>query len=234
MDITGTGAEAQKALFDKLGIRTATAAETDAARGSGDLGQDEFLKLLTVQMKNQDPFAPMDNGEFIAQMAQFSTVTGIRELSDTLTGMADEVKQFRVATSASMLGRSVLVPGEIARADIFGEVHGVLDLPQASIATSVDISDAATGEHLKTIELGGQASGLVGFAWTDLPEAYRDGSRRMKLAVTVNYGQGAEALQPEVYSRVIGAGTDPATGATTYELQDYDQVAAEDVVRFRL
>ena len=39
------------------------------------LGQEDFLKLMTVQLQNQDPFAPVDNADFIAQMAQFSTVT---------------------------------------------------------------------------------------------------------------------------------------------------------------
>ena len=42
--------------------------------GSKDtLGQSDFLKLMTTQLQNQDPFAPMENAEFIAQMAQFST-----------------------------------------------------------------------------------------------------------------------------------------------------------------
>ena len=65
---------AQTALFEKLGISN----NTDVKKASsGSLGQSDFLKLMTTQLQNQDPFAPMDNGDFIAQMAQFSTVTGI-------------------------------------------------------------------------------------------------------------------------------------------------------------
>ena len=65
---------AQSALYEKLGINKNSNVKT----GSSDsLGQNDFLKLMTTQLQNQDPFAPMDNGDFIAQMAQFSTVTGI-------------------------------------------------------------------------------------------------------------------------------------------------------------
>ena len=99
-------ANAQKALFDKLGISS----QTDASkRGtSNNLGQEDFLKLMTTQLQNQDPFAPMENGDFIAQMAQFSTVSGIQEVNQNLTGLNDEMKQMRIATASNLLGHSVL------------------------------------------------------------------------------------------------------------------------------
>ena len=58
--------------------------ENTAKTPKSSLGQEDFLKLMTTQLQNQDPFAPMENGEFIAQMAQFSTVTGITEMGQTL------------------------------------------------------------------------------------------------------------------------------------------------------
>ena len=67
------------AILDKLGVRKPE--EAKRADGSS-LGQEDFLKLMTTQLQNQDPFAPMENAEFIAQMAQFSTVTGITEMGD--------------------------------------------------------------------------------------------------------------------------------------------------------
>ena len=42
-----------------------------------DLGQEEFLQLMMTQLENQDPFKPMESGEFLGQLAQFGTVTGI-------------------------------------------------------------------------------------------------------------------------------------------------------------
>ena len=56
-------------ILKKLGVQK----EEDDSRGNKDtLGQSDFLKLMTTQLQNQDPFAPMENAEFIAQMAQFS------------------------------------------------------------------------------------------------------------------------------------------------------------------
>ena len=54
---------AQAALFEKLGI-TKQAGTQKASKDT--LGQSDFLKLMTTQLQNQDPFAPMDNGDFIA------------------------------------------------------------------------------------------------------------------------------------------------------------------------
>ena len=73
----------QAAIFAKLGISQTP--ETQKAK-KDTLGQSDFLKLMT-QLQNQDPFAPMDNGDFIAQMAQFSTVTGIQEINNSIGGL---------------------------------------------------------------------------------------------------------------------------------------------------
>ena len=51
------------------------------------LGQDDFLKLLTAQLQYQDPMKPMENGEFMGQMAQFSTVSGITEMGESIDGL---------------------------------------------------------------------------------------------------------------------------------------------------
>ena len=68
-------------------------------------------------LQNQDPFAPMENAEFIAQMAQFSTVTGITEMGASLKGIAEQLGEFRIATAANLLGDSVMIPGNYARPD---------------------------------------------------------------------------------------------------------------------
>jgi len=180
MDIDSKSLSAQNALLSKLGISTT---ESRKEEPKEQLGQTDFLRLMTAQLQNQDPFAPMDNGDFIAQMAQFSSVAGIAEMSKTMTDIANQLDQFRIASSVNMLGKSVLVPGNIARADSRGEIHGVLDLQRMSTSTRIDFADAATGELLHSKDIGTRPSGLSGFEWTDLPEAYRDGSRRVRMEI---------------------------------------------------
>ncbi len=52
--------------------------------GLGSLGQGDFLNLMTAQLRMQDPFDPVDNKEMLAQMAQFSSLSGIAEMNETL------------------------------------------------------------------------------------------------------------------------------------------------------
>jgi flagellar basal-body rod modification protein FlgD len=55
------------------------------------LGQTDFLRLMTTQLKEQDPFNPVDNQAMVAQMAQFSSVTGISEMNVSLRSIADQI-----------------------------------------------------------------------------------------------------------------------------------------------
>ena len=59
---------------------------------TNEMGQDEFLKLMIAELNNQNPLDPQDNGEFIAQLAQFSTVEGLDKLNNTTKGMSDGMR----------------------------------------------------------------------------------------------------------------------------------------------
>lgn len=72
--VTGTGSTGAAASTQKSGATT--------------LGQADFLKLLTTQLTMQDPTDPVDNKEMIAQMAQFSSLSGITEMGDTLKAIS--------------------------------------------------------------------------------------------------------------------------------------------------
>jgi len=73
-----------------------------AATKSTALGKDQFLNLLVAQLKNQDPLSPMDNTQYIAQMAQFSSV-------EQLMNMSEEISMLRLnmGTASSLIGKTV-------------------------------------------------------------------------------------------------------------------------------
>jgi flagellar basal-body rod modification protein FlgD len=222
---------AQAALFEKLGLNK----QSDAQKANSDkLGQSDFLKLMTTQLQNQDPFAPMDNGDFIAQMAQFSTVTGIQDMNASLGKLVEEFDQARIATASNLLGHSVLVPGNIGRPDDEGELHGVLDLPEATISTQLNYVDADTNNSLFTEDLGPKASGLVGFKWSDIPEEILASNKRIKIEALIDTGNGPEQLSPSIYSKVISASV--GTGETKQVLlnvEDYGDLDVSSAVNFR-
>jgi|SRR6056300_1160464 len=190
------------ALFEKLGISE----KSEVQKANPDqLGQSEFLKLMTTQLQNQDPFAPMDNGDFIAQMAQFSTVSGIQEMNTSIGKLANEFDQARIATASNLLGHSVLVPGNIGVPDKDGNLHGVLDLPEATIDTDIRFLDSSTGEELHRQNLGPMGKGLMGFSWENIPKSIIDNKTAIKVEAVVDTGSGPEQLSTSIYSKVLSA-----------------------------
>ena len=73
---------------------------------SRELGKDDFLKLLMAQMTNQDPTNPMENTEFIAQMAQFTSLEQMTNMSNNFEKMAAMINS---SEAQSMLGRTVQI-----------------------------------------------------------------------------------------------------------------------------
>ncbi|HEV2643621.1 MAG TPA: flagellar hook capping FlgD N-terminal domain-containing protein [Candidatus Elarobacter sp.] len=89
--------------IDNLISKTQTAAQQASSLGS-QLGQDAFLKLLTTQLRNQDPLHPMDDTQSVAQLAQFSSVQATTELKDAFASFQSN---FSVMQSAGLLGKTV-------------------------------------------------------------------------------------------------------------------------------
>jgi flagellar basal-body rod modification protein FlgD len=94
-----------------------TGSKSDTGVGLSDatineLGRDEFLTLLVTQLRNQDPLNPVKDADFVAQLAQFSSLQEIRNLSEA-TRQASELQ---VASSAAgLIGRTV--EAEVVNAD---------------------------------------------------------------------------------------------------------------------
>ena len=217
-------------ILEKIGVNNGK--DTNSSQKKDTLGQSDFLKLMTTQLQNQDPFSPMENGDFIAQMAQFSTVTGIAEMGESLKSLSNQLGEFRIATATNMLGHSVLVPGNKARPNAAGEIYGVLDLPRASTATNVVFSNKS-GEVLHSIDLGAQASGLVGFSWTDVPEELVGQQHPLKIEAFMNGEDGRSGITPSVFAEVLAASTGNAESGVVLEVKDYGNINAADVKKFR-
>ena len=75
-------------------------APAPSGRGFNSLGQGDFVRLLTVQMQQQDPFDPVDNKEMLAQMAQFSSLAGINDVNSTLQQISAKLDALAAAKTA--------------------------------------------------------------------------------------------------------------------------------------
>lgn len=87
-----------------LGLRSTTTQTTEARQ---TLGQEDFLTLLVTQLRNQDPLNPLDNEAFVAQLAQFSTVSGITEMGATLGRLETLAAGEQRAAAPGWIGRDV-------------------------------------------------------------------------------------------------------------------------------
>jgi len=216
-------------ILDKLGINSAK--EKNGPKEIKDqLGQSDFLKLMTTQLQNQDPFAPVDNADFIAQMAQFSTVTGITSMDETMKSVGEQISEMRIASATQMMGHSILVPGKLARPDKEGIISGVVDLPDMASNLNI-IFESNDGTVLHQENLGLQKSGLVGFEWKDLPEEIKNSNKPVTIrAFSGNSGDNAE-LVTQVFANV--AGTSKTDDGVMYEVDDYGSIDPAQVVRFK-
>lgn len=129
-----------------------------------ELGKNEFLELLVAQLNNQDPLSPQENGEFIAQLAQFSTVEGIEKMNSSIDAMASSFQSSQALQASSMVGRTVVFPSDQAMVDPQVGLDGQLVLPQASSAVLVNVYDEA-GSMVATVNMGAQETGIIDFAW---------------------------------------------------------------------
>ena len=120
------------------------------AKPRTELGQDDFLKLMITQFQNQDPFKPMENGEFLGQLAQFSTVSGIDSLNTSFSGLAGSIQDEQALQAANLVGRSVLAVTDIGYLAEDGLVNGAVEIDGAVSNVQIEITNS-TGEVVQRL-----------------------------------------------------------------------------------
>lgn len=153
--------------FDRLQNLGLAAQQPTANENSDELDQTDFLKLLTVQLTTQDPLKPVENEDFIAQMAQFSTVTGIESLTKSFETLAQSLSQGQALQAATLVGRNVLVPAESAQLAEGGTISGAIELENSVTSASIEVLDAS-GASVRNFALDNTGAGLQSFTWDGL------------------------------------------------------------------
>ena len=197
-----------------IGIgRTGASTPTVAPAGSGQtLGQADFLKLMTAQMQNQDPFNPVDNTQMVAQMAQFSSLSGISEMNSTLKSIADKLTGTSANDALAYVGKTVLTQGDTAFGRTTGGIAGAVDIDSAASDLKVSIQDQS-GNVLKTLDLGAQTKGTVNFDWDGKTDAGADaGAGPFKVVSTANANGATVATHTLVWAPVTSVSM-PSSGS---------------------
>jgi len=165
----------------KASSGTTAKSGTSSAEDPGS--QDRFLKLLITQMQNQDPLNPMDNAQVTTQIAQINTVNGIEKLNTTVTGLTGQFAQMQALQGAALVGRDVVVPGNLL--DITDGVgQGGYELSGPADNVKVELL-SPSGQVIATLPQGAQSSGLQSFDW---PAGTTTNDSGLRFRVTASNG----------------------------------------------
>lgn len=168
VDTTSTTNTAVQDLFNSK-VKTATDnsgldGAAKAATGNQALGKDAFLQLLVTQLKNQNPLSPQDNGAFVAQLAQFSSLEGINTLNDSVNAISSNFSSSQALQASSLVGRSIITQTDKAMVDTSKSMTGSVAVTAATGNVSVKITDK-DGNVVRTIDMGAQSAGDSSFIW---------------------------------------------------------------------
>lgn len=131
------------------------------------MGKEDFLNLLITQMRNQDPLNPLDNSEFSAQLAQFSSLEQLFNINENLKSMETGQEFWKQTQALNYLGKTVeavnnkvlLKENEVAKLDYS------LESPASLVSIGIYAQD---GKLIRTIETRNREGGRWQESWDGL------------------------------------------------------------------
>lgn len=185
--------------------------------------KDTFLKLLVAQLTHQDPLNPVEDKEFIAQLAQFTTVEELQNIKAGVDGLNEAFLTQQATNAASLIGMDVIAKGSdiylsgaanFTSQDDFPAIY--FEVPRDSAYGSFNVfstnPDGTMGRQVYSAAMGGySAGGLHAYAWSgrnDAGEVMPDGSYTI---VITAYDDDGKQMLPDTSSRGIVLGVETAT-----------------------
>ena len=176
----------------------------------GDLGRDEFLKLLVTQLRHQDPLSPMDATQFVSQLAQFSTLEQMVQLNAHIELQAQSNAlmnlSINTALAASLVGRKVMAAGSLVSVSPQGEGTITVDVAGAGGKATLRLLDAS-GLEVGVYDMGAVGGGRQTISLADLNLS--EGVYSYELTVT---GAGDQSVDVTSYVAGVVDGVQFADG----------------------
>ena len=212
--------------YQDLGLKTVE----KKSKNDATLQQDQFLELMTTQLTHQDPLEPMDNGDFLGQMAQFSAVSGIQDLQKSFESFSSSISSGQALQAATLVGRYVSAPSSEGLLSAGGSVSGEFTLPASSPEVTLKIIEPASGEVVKTMDLGVQAKGNVAFEWDGITQNNEMANPGVyKIQVEAKIDGKNTALQTRIKSRVDSVTLGQGSNGLLLNLEGLDAVKFNQV-----
>lgn len=156
-DISTSSSFMDSITWQETQVATSTE-ESDA------LTQEDFFSLLTQQLSYQDPSNPADNDQMIAQMTNFTMAQGITDLNTNFESLASSMTSNSALQASTLVGKQALLESNTLELGESGEAKGSAVAEEAVDNLKIKVTDAS-GQLVRTIDMGSQAAGAVRFSW---------------------------------------------------------------------
>jgi flagellar basal-body rod modification protein FlgD len=192
--------------------------------------QQDFLKLFTTQLQNQNPLDPTKNEAFVAQLAQFSQLEATTNMATQLTALTASLQGDRMMSGAALIGKSVVVPGNAFELKAGQPVQASIDLPNGAQGLQIDVLNGS-GQAVYQQILGPQQAGSLQFSWEGQDingQSQPDGAYRFRVTAVA---QGKN-LSPTVSTlSTIRSVSQDASGEMLVQVQGGQTLKLADVKR---
>ena len=200
--------------------------------GEDELGQEAFLTLFTAQLQNQNPLDPMDNEAFVSQLAEFSSLEGIKGMQGSLDNMVNGMRQDQMVAGANLVGKKVQVAGRHFNGGNGDITQGSIDLEYGAQSVIFSVYDPASGELIYRDTQGARLPGRAELNWNGRDrsgEIVPEGSYMMTASAVIN-GK-LETVPVTTMANVRSVSWDPSAQQITLEVGDNVFVALTDIER---
>lgn len=133
-------------------------------KGRNEMGKDDFVKLMSAQLKHQDPLSPLKNEEMAAQLAQFSALEQMMNVNQNLEKMTAAQQPQENVLAASLIGKRVQTDTSRFQFAKGQQPEIKFDLPSAAESVNIAVLNAK-GETVREIEIGAAAKGPQAIRW---------------------------------------------------------------------
>ncbi len=214
------------------GLFPSTSNAASAGKQSGELGQEDFMRLMVAQLENQDPTKPMDNFEFLSQIAQFGTVDGIQGIQRGFDDLSSVLYANQALDAAGLIGHKVVTESNVGMLQDGETLDATIDLPERAYEVTLFVQDMA-GRVVHTRPLGAASAGELGVQWDGTDDAgnvMASGQYRVS-AEAVIAGKN-QAVSVYTHGLVDSVTVDRSGAGVVLNLAGGDKVALSAVERF--
>ena len=194
-----------------------------------DLSQN-FLRMLTVQLQNQDPLSPMDNAAMTAQLAALNQVDGINKLNTSVNALVAQMQSANFMNLASSVGKTVLSAG--TKAYYSGNPISMGAKLDTSVSSLKAVIRDSNGQIASQFDFGSTASGVTDFIWDGANDAGEEVAQGMyTLELTATDAEG-KISYPDSYIGAMVASIGQEGSDLRVGLSDGRNILSTDILKW--